>query len=122
MHFVTICDSEDSSSSDSDTSNENGSFAVGSLGNECVGDVDSTPAVGMPPAVSVVSAALSARDLIATSANEHCRVRHSPVLSDAVNGSAVTSLARSGHNSTNQPSVADDHCQHICKSCFCHVD
>jgi len=126
MHFVTICDSDDSSSSDSDMSNDNvGSFVVGSLSDECVdtaaADAASLPAVGTPPADSVASSGgLSVQSLSGTSAEEHCRVRHSPVLCNAEKGSPTTSAARSGHGSSIQPAIAEGQCQHICESCCCH--
>jgi len=121
-HFVTICDGEDSSSSDSDTSNDSGSLVVGSLIDECVvtgtADVASLPAVSVPPAVSLSYAAgSSVRDMSGVSATDRCSVRHSPILFDAVNGSATMSTARGDHDSNIQPSIAESCCQHLSKSC-----
>jgi len=118
MHFVTICDTDDSSSSDSDASNENSSFVVGSFNDESA----VTPAAygASLPAVSVASAGGSSAGVVSgTSAKECCRVRHSPALTDVVNSSPTTSLVRNGHGSTIQSSIAEGHCQHIGKSC-CH--
>ena len=111
MHFVTICDSDDSGSgSDSDVSHENGSLVVGSPSNDAAA---SLPADNVPVAVSITSADISVvSDLGSTSDKECCTVRHSPVLSNAVNSLPTTSSARS---LAVQPSSAG-HCQYVGKS------
>lgn len=114
MHFVTICDSECDSSSDSDTSNEHGSVS-----DECIdtaaADVASPPAVGIATAVSIPAAGSSlARDVSCKAAKERCRVQCSPVLCDTLNSSPTSSLARSGCGSAVQTPSAGSHCQHTC--------
>lgn len=111
MHFVTICDSDDSSGSDSDMSSENGS-----VGDTNTADAASVPAVGIATAVSVPPAGSSrVRGLSGAAAKEHGRVLHSPVLRDAVNSSPPASSAGSGHGAAVQTSTAGTHCQHTCK-------
>jgi len=119
MHFVTICDSDDSGCSDSDMPSENGS-----LSDECVdtatADNASLPAVGIATAASIPAAASAlVRDLSSATVKERCRVQGSPVLHDTINSLPLTASARSGHGSTIQTPTSAGHCQHICKLCHC---
>ena len=121
MHFVTIRDHDDSASSDSDASNENGSLSDECVDTAAADDSASLPAVDVVTAVSVPPAGSSSvrEPLSSATVKEHCRVQRSPLLHDTINSSSPTASARSGRGSTIQTPSAGAHCQHICMSCCC---
>lgn len=123
-HFVTIRDSDDGSSSDSDTSNENASFVVGSASDGSVetADIDSLPAVGVAAAASVAAAGSSSDlDWKSAAAKKCCRVHHSPEHCDTVNGSPPTASSRTARGSLIRTSSARGHCQHI-RKIYCYYN
>ena len=104
MHFVTIGDSEDSGSSDTDTSCETGLRVDDNVG---------VPAAAVAPADTVTPADSSLpRHLSNTSrGNDCCRVRYGSALYDAANSTAAA--PQSDYDSVVQASNGGLNSQHV---------